>query len=125
MKNEPIATVMQTRVRTSDMDDSVYDAETFLNSEGLSWAPVVGTNSEPVGVLSADDLMRFHANKRDALNTPTWQLCTYRPIGVSPDTTISSVARLTVERKIHHVAINENGELKGVGSSKDLLRMLI
>lgn len=125
MNNEPIATVMQTRVQTIDMDDSVHDAEAFLHSEGLSWAPVVGTNGEPVGVLSADDLMRFHASKRDAIKTPTWQLCTYRPIGVDPKATISSVARLMVERKIHHVVINENGELKGVVSSMDLVRTLI
>ncbi len=125
MKDDPISTLMQTRPLTIGMDDTVQAAEAFLNSEGLSWAPVVGNAGEPVGVLSADDLIRFHVANRDAANTAAWLLCTYRPVCVTPDTTISAVAKLMVSRKIHHVVITDDGDLKGVVSSLDLVRTLI
>ncbi len=124
MKDDPISTLMQNRPLTIGMDDTVKDAEAFLNSEGLSWAPVVGNNGEPLGVLSADDLMRFHVNNRDAANTAAWLLCTYRPVCVPPQTSISAVAQLMVNRKIHHIVITEDGELRGVVSSLDLVKTL-
>jgi CBS domain-containing protein len=125
MNDQPISTLMQRRVAWIGMDDSAEAAERLLQSQGLSWAPVVGDNGEPVGVISVDDLERFRVGKGDAAGTPAWRLCTYRPVSVSPDTTVAAVAKLMVDRRIHHVVIAERGELKGVVSSLDLVRTLV
>jgi CBS domain-containing protein len=125
MKNEPITSLMQVPVWTVRMDDTVQAAETFLSSHGLSWAPIVSDTGEAVGVLSADDLMRFRTGNQDAAVTPVWQLGTYKPVCVGPETTVGAVASLMVERKIHHVVVIENNDIKGVVSSLDLLHKLI
>jgi CBS domain-containing protein len=53
-----------------------------------------------------------------------WQLCTYKPVTVQGDASIQEVARLMVERQIHHVVVVEQGRVAGVVSSLDLLRTL-
>jgi CBS domain-containing protein len=125
MRGDPISSLMHSPVLSIGMDESLQAAEAFMDTRGLSWAPVVSNAREAVGVLSLDDLVRFRANNRDAGNTPVWRMCTYKPVCVNPETTIAEVARLMVERKIHHVVINEGGDIKGVVSSLDLLKRLI
>lgn len=120
----PVSEIMQAHVHSIGMDDSLSTAEAFLNQHGLSWAPVVGENREPIGVLSVDDLIRFRVQGSRSDQTPAWRLCTYRPATVPPNTAVSEVARLMLSRKIHHVVIVEHGEMKGVVSSLDLVQLL-
>ena len=49
------------------------------------------------GVISAADLMQFNAQGRGPTSVRAWQLCTYKPISVGPDTPMGEVARLMVE----------------------------
>jgi CBS domain-containing protein len=125
MKNDPISTLMQSHAKTIHMDDTVHAAEAFLSQHGLSWAPVVSGAGAPAGVLSADDLIRFQVNNPGAATTPVWQLCTYKPACVSPETRIDSVAAIMVERNIHHVLITQGDRIVGVVSSLDLLKELV
>jgi predicted transcriptional regulator len=124
MNNEPITSLMQSPARTIRMDDTVQAVETFLNNQGLSWVPVVNDDGEAVGGLSADELIRFQINNPDATTTPVWRLCTYQPVCVSLDTTVSAVAHLMVDRKTHHVVITDSHGIKGVVSSLDFLKLL-
>jgi signal-transduction protein with cAMP-binding, CBS, and nucleotidyltransferase domain len=124
MNNEPISSLMQSPVRTIRMDDTVQAVETFLNNQGLSWVLVVNEEGEAVGGLSADELIRFQISNPDATTTPVWRLCTYQPVCVSPDATVSAVAHLMVDRKIHHVVITDSNGINGVVSSLDFLKLL-
>lgn len=124
MKDQPISTLMQRRTQTVSMDASMREVEEFLTREGLSWAPVTDDKGELVGVISDADLRRFFLCEGDPA-TPAWRQCTYRPMGVSPDTTVSAVASLMIERRIHHVVVTDQGRIIGVVSSLDLVKTLI
>jgi signal-transduction protein with cAMP-binding, CBS, and nucleotidyltransferase domain len=124
MNNDSVSSMMQSPAKIIHMDDSVQTAEAFLSSQGLSWAPVVNDAGEAAGIISSDDLIRFHVDNPNAATTPVWRLCTYKPVCVSPETSVSTVARLMVERKIHHVVITENNRIQGVVSSLDFLKRL-
>jgi CBS domain-containing protein len=123
MNDKPISTLMQPRTLTIAFDDKVPAIETFFTNNNISWAPVIGDTGETVGVISASDLLRFHANKGDP-NTAAWRLCSYRPLSVSSDTSIAAVARLMLEHNIHHVVVTNRGTLCGVVSSLDFVRLL-
>lgn len=69
--------------------------------------------------------MQFHALKGDATKTQAWQLCTYKPICVTPDTAVVEVARKMVENKIHHVVVTEGGTISGVVSSLDFVKTFL
>jgi predicted transcriptional regulator len=123
VKDQPISTLMQPRSLTVSVDDSVRKIEAFLASNGLAWTPVMGDHGEPVGVISAADLVKHHASNGDP-DTAAWRLCTYRPLSVAPDESISAVARLMVQNNVHHVVVLQNGALCGVVSALDLVRTL-
>lgn len=118
----PISSMMQRKVWTADIDDSVESVERLLADQGLSWVPVQESGGAIVGVVSAADLLQFHAHKRDAASVCAWQLCTYKPVAVAPDTDAGAVARLMVARGIHHVVVVEQDVLLGVVSSLDFVR---
>lgn len=119
-----VSSLMQRRVRTIGMDDTVAEIEGLFVRERLSWAPV--TNSgQVVGVISATDLLRFHATRQDVAPIKAWQLCTYKPITVAPDTTLEELARLMIAQGIHHVVVKDAEEIVGVVSSLDFVRTFI
>ena len=120
---QPISALMTRQVWRVGMDDTIEQVETLLKSRGLHWVPVVeGGGAAVIGVISATDVVQFHALKQDAAHTRAWQLCTYRPLVVAPDTPAEQVARLMVEQRVHHVAVVADGDLEGVVSSLDFVR---
>ena len=122
MKHEPISTLMQPHTKTIAADESIEAVEAFLSRNGLSWAPVLGDAGELLGVVSMADLVRSRHGNLDAATTAAWQLCTYRPIAVSPTATVGEVARLMVDRHIHHVVVTERGIIRGCVSALDFVK---
>jgi predicted transcriptional regulator len=117
MMNEAISTLMQRLVRCVDLDDTVAQVEQLLADEGLTWAPVLDSGSVAIGVVSASDLLQFHAQQRDPNVVRAWQLCTYKPITVTSDTPVPVVAQ-----GIHHVVVANDEGVCGVVSSLDFVR---
>jgi signal-transduction protein with cAMP-binding, CBS, and nucleotidyltransferase domain len=78
-----------------------------------------------VGVISASDLLQFHAQERDSDKTRAWQLCTYKPISVDEATPLRDVARAMVAQGIHHVVVTGPEGLVGVVSSLDFVRTFV
>jgi CBS domain-containing protein len=123
--NESVSTLMTRRVHAVDMDDSVAQVEELLARERLTWAPVLEHQRLVVGVISAADLLQFHAQRRDPLAVPAWQLCTYKPITVDQATPLVQVARAMVEQGVHHVVVTNQDSIVGVVSSLDFVRAFV
>ena len=123
--SQPISSFMERRVWTADMDDPIGEVESLFARQGLSWAPVLDSKRTIVGVISESDLLQFHAQGKDPTAVRAWQLCSYKPISVSPDTPVSEVARLMIESKIHHVVVTDCEGIAGVVSSLDFVRTFI
>jgi len=123
--NETVSMLMQRNVWTIKMDDPVEAIKALFTRERLSWAPVVSEEGVVVGVISATDLVRHLEIGKELPRVMAWQLCTYKPIEVAPDTTLKEVAGLMVERKIHHVVVMEHSKIVGVVSSLDFVRAFI
>jgi predicted transcriptional regulator len=120
--NRTVATMMHRDLCVVEMDDSIASVERKLAERRLSWAPVQEGAGAILGVISAADLLQFHVQGRDAGTVRAWQMCTYRPISVSADADLGAVARLMVEKGIHHVVVSEGGGVVGVVSSLDFVR---
>lgn len=120
-----IASLMQRDVCRVDPDDTAQSVEAHMVAKGLSWVPVVDTGGVVLGVISSADLLRLHADGKSPAKVFAWQLCTYKPITVRPDATLSEVARLMVESGIHHVVVTEGADIRGVVSSLDFVRTFV
>ncbi len=120
--SQTISSLMQHEVYSVSPDDTMQTVEALMVARGLSWVPMVDSSGVVLGVISSTDLLRFHADEKDASVVCAWRICTYKPIMVRPNATLSEVARLMVEARIHHVVVAEGSDIKGVVSSFDFVR---
>lgn len=121
--DEPISAMLDKPAATVSMDDSVEQVEAALRSHRVSAVPVVNRETGAVvGIISARDLLRLHEEKRDAAALLAWEICSYKPLEVSPHARLSEVARLMVTHGVHHVVVTENQQVKGIVSSLDFVR---
>lgn len=124
--SQTITSLMRRPVVSAGMDDTVAKVEELLSGHRLTWVPVLEpTKREVAGVISASDLVAFHAQGRDATTTRAWQMCTYKPVVVDAGTPVAMVAALMVERGIHHVAVSDRNGIVGVVSSLDFVRTFV
>jgi CBS domain-containing protein len=121
----PISSLMERQVIAIEMDDTVADIQNLFTRKGLTWAPVLDEQRNVVGVVSASDLLHFHGEWQDPNAARAWQLCTYKPIMVPQDTPATEVARMMVERKVHHVVVTDAQGIAGVVSSLDFVRAFV
>ena len=118
----PVSSMMCRDVCVAGMDDTLASVERRLTQRRLSWMPVLEDGGGILGVISAADVLRFHAGGGDAEAVRAWQMCTFKPISVAPDADLADVARTMVDRGIHHVVVAEAGTVVGVLSALDFVR---
>ena len=122
----PISSLMTTPVITVRADDTVTAVADVLVRNHLSFVPVAECAGGPVlGIISAGDIVHFRTGGCDLDTLKAWQISTYKPLSVTPETNAADVARLMVEHQAHHVLVLRDHELAGVVSSLDFVRHYI
>jgi len=121
----PISQLMTRQVRTASTDDTIAQVGDDLDRLHLHAVPVVDADGRLFGILSATDLVHFHASKKNPRVVRAWELCTHRPYCVAPDTSALEVARLMIAKKIHHVLVTEGSKLVGIVSTFDFIEKLV
>lgn len=116
-----VSALMQRTVQTVEMDTTLAALESRFVSEGLAWMPVLDEAGTPLGVISAVDLIRARTQEQEPDSVQAWQLCSYRPVTVAPDTPAADAARLMTSRGIHHLVVMVGSRMVGVVSALDLL----
>jgi len=123
--DRPISQMMAKTVWTVGTEDTIENVDTMLTSHKLSAVPVVDAKGVVFGIVSSLDLLHFHAAKKNPKAVRAWELCTYKPIAVSPETSVVEVAELMIKNKIHHILITENGTLRGIVSALDFVEQYV
>ena len=114
---------MTTPVITVKADDNVAEVAEVLARHHLSFVPVTECAGGPaLGIISASDMLHFKTGKCDLDTLKAWQICTYKPLSVTPDARTVEVARLMLEHQANHVLVLQNNMLAGVVSSLDFVR---
>ncbi len=119
--NKPISSLMEKHVTTVDVDDTIDRIEELLDSHKLSCVPVVDSKGNCFGVISSPDIVHFHAIHKNLRTKRAWELCTHKIIEVSPDIAVKEASELMVKNKIHHIVIVDNGIIRGIVSSVDIV----
>ena len=118
---ETVAAVMHPGALSVGMDDSITTVEGVLAAQGRSWAPVVDNRGTVIGVISAADLLSFHAQQRDPQAVQAWQLCSYQPVVVGPQVSLADLAQQMLQRHAHHAVVAEGTQLLGHVSALDFV----
>ena len=117
-----ITSLIDESVITVELNDTVESVEKTLDSNQLSCVPVINSQGECFGVISAPDLVHFHNARKNPIAERAWEMCTHKIIEVSSNITVKEAAELMVNNNIHHLVVTENGSIKGIVSSIDILK---
>ncbi len=146
--------IMQSQVVTVSPDAPLHSTQRLFYEEGIHGAPVVDEQGRVVGMITSTDILRAATEAEEAgpsdssyfqddLDHPTGLLplapeefqerlqditvgdfMTEGVVHVSPSTPISELARTIRENKIHRLLVVENGTLRGIVSTFDLVTLL-
>lgn len=116
---------MSKSVSTADSQDTIEKVEALMERRKLSAVPVVDAQGAVFGILTLLDLLHFHARGKNAKALRAWELCTYKPISVAPETKATVVAQLMLRNKIHHIVVEDQGRLQGIVSALDFVERYV
>jgi CBS domain-containing protein len=123
------ADVMQKGVLCVSPELSAGDFEEFLTSEDISGAPVVNDDGVLVGIATKTDLVRNYMEEVRSQLTDidsdftVEEIMSTDAVCVSPDDDLKTVAAGMVDAHVHRVLVQEDGELLGIITSFDLLKL--
>ena len=117
--NIKVAELMSDAVVTAEPHQSVEHVRKMLDRNNISSVPVVDTNDQPVGVVSATDLA--HDLKG---GSPISTIMTEKVYVVPKYEDVSTAARVMRNHKIHHVVVTHEKKVVGVLSAFDLLKLV-
>lgn len=130
----PVSLYMSREPVSVRADSPLEVVATVLSHCRISATPVVDDQKRTIGVVSRRDLLRvgelFFPEGR---KVPEWRLpdktasdaMTEYLVAVTPDTSIAKAASHMVDDRIHRVFVEEEGELQGVLTTRDVMQALV
>ncbi len=129
----PVISVMTVNPITISTTTSIVEIRSLLKQHRIRHLPVLGSDSKIVGLVSITDLAmlnRFPAEKLRHKNNHSSSAMTavdfmaHDIVGLAPDDTIGLAADLFLSREMHAAPVIDDGELIGIVTSHDLLRLV-
>lgn len=119
--NVTVSELMQVSVMTITKHETVGHARTLMSDHHVSALPVVGADQEPLGIVTASDLLDAHGHPDGA---PVSALMSKAPYTVHPGDGPHVAARIMRNHHLHHVLVVDDHRLVGMVSTFDLLRLV-
>ena len=126
MTNSP--TVLEAKrfeVYTCNLETPLQEACRKMAAEDISCLVINDENGHLAGILTRTDLLRARLEGEDWVDRPTADYMNREVITVTPEATLTDVARLLTQHQIHRVVVARPEEDKllplGVVSDSDLI----
>lgn len=116
--NVKVADLMVPQVVTTTPHKTVGHAKTMLRNNNIRVLPIVGPEQEPIGIVSASDLLDVSDN------SPLSQVMTRKVYSVAQYDDLHVPARVMRNHRIHHVVVTHENRVVGILSSFDLMRLV-
>jgi CBS domain-containing protein len=108
--------IMTTDVRTVEASTSVEAAARIMFEQSISGIPVVDEHNHLIGVVSEFDVL---AKDGETVG----DIMTQNAITVGEDTEPETIARMLIEQHIRRLPVVREGEVVGIISRSDLIRL--
>jgi CBS domain-containing protein len=121
--DDPIGALMSTPVAWVEPTVSLMEVAATLEAEGVGAAAVLSGDHFD-GVVSERDVVR--ALSRGGVPSDVWvvDVMTAEPVYVDPDEPIITVAERMLDEGVRHLPVVSDGQVVGVVSVRDALRVL-
>ena len=117
--NIKVADLMVSPVMTTTRHQKFGHVKKVLRDNGASCMPVVNSDGEPLGMITARDLLHDRSD-----DTPVSDFMTDGVFTVPKYNDVSIAARMMRNHKIHHIVVTHDKEVVGIISSYDLLQLV-
>lgn len=124
------ADIMQEGIVAVSPELGLREFETLLTAEDISGAPVTGHDGKLLGIASKTDIVRVLSEQvseryeafDDDLRVEDFM--TPDVVTVGPDENVKSIARRMIDGQLHRVLVTEGGEVLGIVTAFDLLKLV-
>ena len=107
-------------------NDPVLSVARVLTERGIGAALVRDPAGALLGIISERDIVRGMANQgQGTTQLPAEKLMTRDLVTVTPQTRVSEAMELMTRRRVRHLPVLENGQLTGLVSIGDLVKLRI
>jgi CBS domain-containing protein len=123
-----VAHLMQTEVRTAELDWTLSEVVQSLADGHVTALPVIDRERHLLGVVSNADVLQAQAEgppEGNAWRKIRVEEVMSRPaLTVPPDVEVHAAARQMLYADVHRLFVEQDGKLAGVLSQTDLIRAL-
>lgn len=117
--NVTVAEVMHSPVMTITKHETFAHAAQLMRTHKISALPVVGPDDEPIGMVTASDLLDDYAGSAPVSSFMSKPPLTV-PVGEGPHV----AARIMRNHHLHHVVVVDHHKVVGIVSAYDLLELV-
>lgn len=117
--NAKIADLMTEKVMSATPHQTVGHVREVMKSHSVSCMPVVDPDGSPVGIVTSTDVLNAEKDGTHISELMTKKIYTVPQYG-----DVSLAARIMRNHHIHHVLVTHEGQLIGLISSFDLLKLV-
>ena len=126
--------IMTTDLTTLQENESLLDATLIFARSSLRHIPILNA-TKLAGIVTERDLKHYTPSILSGIpaeeynrlmeSTPLSKIMTRDPVTISPDSPVSEAARMLYDRRIGCLLVVEDGELKGIITTTDMLKLLV
>jgi len=126
--------LMTTNLTTLREDEVLLDATLIFAQSGFRHIPIV-KDKELVGVVTERDLKHYTPSILSGIppeeynrlmeTTPIAKIMTRNPLTIEPGKSVYEAAHTLYDRRIGCLPVVENGELLGIITTSDMLKLLL
>jgi CBS domain-containing protein len=122
-----VETILATKgsdVATAESAETVSQAVTRMEGNGIGALVITDLNGMPIGILSERDIARGVSRYGSSLaDTPIASLMTRNLVTCKPDDSVADIMGIMTDRRIRHVPVLRDGRLAGIISIGDVVKV--
>ncbi|WP_099021747.1 CBS domain-containing protein [Mycolicibacterium palauense] len=116
----PVSVVTGDPVTRVAADATVADVARTITAEGVG-AVVVGDEARPVALVTERDVVKVVASGQDPAAVRASDVASTHLVWCEADATVDEVTARMMDHYIRHIFVEQDGELLGIVSARDLL----
>lgn len=118
---QAVRTLLGGEVRRTTPDATLYEVAALLAGEDIGALVVDDVDADTTAVITERDVVKALGDLRDPADTKVHQVASTDLIFCDADSPIAAVALQMTEEYVRHVLVEDDGELVGIVSARDVL----
>ena len=134
-KNTPVSKLMAKKVVVANPENKFSQVRQLFAKFHLHHLPVTQEGDKVIGIISTHDVMKVYQKLAEEgggiedaeldKKIKAADLMTKNPDTISPETSIQKVAKMFAMNRYHSLPVVEDGVLKGLITSNDLIKYIL